>query len=165
MGFGGNLVRPTKSGRIEKTGFRNYSKKNRRSIPAGDWRTWPASLPVIIERMRGVIIEQRPAVEIIQEHDGPQTLHYVDPTYVRSTRSPKAAYRFEMTDADHESLSAILQACKGLVLLSGYGCPLYDRLYQDWVCHRRKANADGARARTECLWLNPAAAKWNKTLL
>lgn len=40
---------------------------------------------------------------------------------------------------------------------SGYPSPLYDTLYGDWVRVDREAMADGARPRTECLWLNNAA--------
>ena len=42
------------------------------------------------------------------------------------------------------------------VVLSGYPCPLYDEeLYPDWRRVTRKALADGARERTEVLWLSP----------
>lgn len=35
-------------------------------------------------------------------------------------------------------------------------CGLYDdELYPDWVRVTREAFADGAKARTECLWLSP----------
>jgi DNA adenine methylase len=86
MGFGGNLTRANRDQTPQRTGFRDYSKKNRQSIPAGDWRNWPGALPLIIDRLRGVIIENRPAARVMAEHDTPETLHYVDPPYVHSTR-------------------------------------------------------------------------------
>jgi DNA adenine methylase len=149
----------------ERTGFRSYSKKDRRSTPAGDWRNYPASIPDLIERLRGVIIDNSPAPQVIQWHDAPDVLHYVDPPYVHSTRGFDAggthrAYRHEMSDDDHRALAAGLHAVEGMVVLSGYACELYDdELYRDWRRHERGAHADGARDRTEVLWLNPACAE------
>src|SRR5207253_1914300 len=79
MGFGSTMTRLTVTGRLMRTGFRNYSKKNRRSIPAHDWKTYADSLPAVIERLRGVIIENQPAEKVLQYHDSKTTLHYVDP--------------------------------------------------------------------------------------
>ena len=45
-----------------------------------------------------------------------------------------------------------------MVVLSGYPSALYSELYPDWQRHERKAMADGGRARTEVVWLNPACA-------
>jgi len=44
-----------------------------------------------------------------------------------------------------------------MVVLSGYPCDLYDKdLYPRWKRIARKAFADGARERTEVIWLNEA---------
>ena len=162
MGFGGNLTRPNRDQTPQRTGFRNYSKKDRGSIPAGDWRNYPASIPDLIERLRGVIIENAPALKVIQEHDADDTLHYVDPPYVHSTRGFDAggthrAYRHEMTDDEHRELAAVLHSVQGMVVLSGYACDLYYReLYASWEHIECGTHADGARDRVEVLWLNHA---------
>jgi DNA adenine methylase len=162
-GYGGNLTRPNRDGSTQKTGFRTYSKKNRRSIPAGDWRNYPEAMVMLIERLRGVIVEQKPALEVIAKHDAEDTLFYVDPPYVHVTRSWDAggthrAYRHEMDDDAHRVLGGALRATKGMVVLSGYPCELYDReLFPDWKRVERAHLADGARPRTEVLWLNSAA--------
>lgn len=154
MGFGTTLTRLTRSARLMRTGFRSYSKKNRRSIPAHDWKTWPGCLPAIIERLQGVVIENRDAAEVISAHDGPQTLFYVDPCYVHSTRGRPDGYRHEMTERDHVRLAKQLRGVRGKVVLSGYPSALYQRLYGDWITDRRPARADGAKLRTEVLWMN-----------
>lgn len=46
----------------------------------------------------------------------------------------------------------------GMVVLSGYAHPLYDVALADWRRETFDAYADGARPRTEVLWINPAAA-------
>jgi DNA adenine methylase len=45
-----------------------------------------------------------------------------------------------------------------MVVLSGYPSELYTGLLGDWERHQRKALADGARERTEVVWLNPACS-------
>lgn len=164
MGFGGNLTRPNRDQSPQRTGFRDYSKKDRGSIPAQDWRNWPAGLPALIDRLRGVVIENRDALDILTQHDAEDTLHYVDPPYVHATRGDTCGgsirgYRFEMTDEQHVALAARLRALAGMVVLSGYRCPLYDELFHDWTRIEKAAHADGARDRTEALWLNPALCR------
>lgn len=145
-----------------RTGFRSDCRRSG-TTPAHDWMKYPPALVAIIERLQGVVIEQRAASACMRHHDGEETLHYVDPPYVHETRSfkrtrAKTVYTHEMTDADHEQLALTLHGLTGMVVLSGYRCPLYDGLYADWERHDRHAHADGARPRMESLWLNQAAA-------
>lgn len=156
MGFGSAAV----SGK--STGFRCNSN-NSGTTPARDWMNYPDALTKIIERMRGVVIECRDAAMVIVQQDGADTLHYVDPPYVHSTRcrmEKSSGYRYEMSDADHRVLAELLHSVRGMVVLSGYPCDLYDNeLYADWHRYERAAYADGARNRTEVLWLNPACQR------
>lgn len=130
------------------------------SSPARDWKNYPPALEAVVERLQGVLIEHRPAVEVLQAQDSPDTLHYVDPPYVLSTRKMggAGAYRHELTDQDHRELAAVLRSLKGHVIISGYPCKLYDdELYADWSRVQRSALADGARERNEVLWMNAKA--------
>jgi DNA adenine methylase len=101
-----------------------------------------------------VVIENREAADVMLAHDGDETVHYVDPPYVATTRDKGSDYRHEMTDADHEALAETLHGLRGAVMLSGYRCPMYDRLYSGWRRIDRAAHADGARDRVESLWLS-----------
>lgn len=109
MGFGSNSCN-----HLRKTGFRASSNRSG-TTPAHDWENYPAAIPAMIARLRGVVIENRPAVEVLEAHDGPDTLHYVDPPYVHSTRQPGNLenYSFEMTDDDHCALAVVLQNLRG----------------------------------------------------
>lgn len=147
----------------EVSGFRANSNRSG-TTPAHDWRNYPDTLRAIIERLRGVVIEQRDALDLMRQHDSADAVHYVDPPYVHSTRSEKSrntvtrkAYKHELTDADHQRLAAGLRAMTGAVVLSGYRCALYDDLYQGWTRIDFRAHADGARARVESLWVSPNA--------
>lgn len=164
MGFGSASMT-----RMHITGFRSSSSRShgrKGSTPAIDWTNWPDHMPELIDRLRGVVIENRDFEPIITQHDSPQTLFYADPPYLQETRSSLKAkngnrghyYRHDMTDADHVRLAEVLQGVKGMVVLSGYPSPLYEGLFANWHRVEKKHYADGARARTEVLWLNPACA-------
>jgi len=141
------------------TGFRNNSNRSG-TTPAHDWANYPhKGLTPIIKRLQGVVIEHKDAFELFPIFDSPDTLFYVDPPYVHDTRArgnpycDKGQYRHEMTDTDHERLAAVLHDLKGSVVLSGYRCDLYDRLYSDWHRIDKASHADSARDRTESVWL------------
>ena len=170
MGFGSDG-----HNRAQRTGFRANSNRSG-STPARDWTNLPANLELIIDRIRprdgtlgGVTLENRPAIEVMEQHDSRQTLHYVDPPYLNETRSDKTrksggkyhAYVHEMDDVEHERLLGFLQSLEGMVVLSGYPSDLYESALGDWHRVERDALADGARPRTEVLWINRAAhAAW-----
>jgi len=147
MGFGSNAIH-------RKSGFRSNSNKSG-TTPARDWINYPECLSAIIDRLRGVVVLNRDAKEVMAAHDGPDTLHYVDPPYVFATRTDgQSDYAHELTDAEHLDLLQFLRTLKGRVMLSGYPSQLYDETLHDWRRIQRKALADGARERTEVLWLN-----------
>ncbi len=147
MGFGSNSAH-------RKSGFRSNSNRSG-TTPARDWRAYPDSLAAVVERLQGVVILSRDARDVMSAHDGPETLHYVDPPYVFSTRSDDAPdYAHEMTDDQHADLLAFLRGLQGRVMLSGYPCAAYDAALSGWHRIERKHLADGARERTEVLWCN-----------
>jgi DNA adenine methylase len=118
---------------------------------------FPAHLRVVVQRLRGVVIENRDALDVMRQHDGTDTVHYVDPPYVHETRSFRQrskAYRHEMNDQQHRQLAEALASLKGAVVVSGYRCPLYDELFDGWRRIDAAAHADGARDRVESLWLS-----------
>jgi DNA adenine methylase len=161
MGFGSASMT-----RMHVTGFRANANRSG-TTPAQDWASWPHHIRDFTERLRGVVIECKDARAVMLQHDGPATLHYVDPPYVQSTRSSLRNrngnrghyYRHEMDDADHRRLAEVLRSLSGMVILSGYACPLYDELYGDWQRRECDTIADGARPRTEVIWLNPVCAE------
>ena len=147
------------------TGFRaNGNRQN--AHPARDFANYPEAMEAFTARLAGVVVENRPAIEIILQHDTPETLHYCDPPYAHASRSENTVrtgkgYRHELTDDDHRKLAEVLHEAAGMVAVSGYRCDLYDDLYGDWEAKDRKAIADGgpfapALERTEVLWLNQA---------
>ncbi|WP_298165329.1 DNA adenine methylase [Novosphingobium sp.] len=147
---------------LYRTGFRAASNRSG-TTPAHDWRNYPPALVQIIERLQGVVIENRPAIQVMQRHDADDALHFVDPPYLietraRANRRPDngGVYRHELTDEQHIELLEALVELRGMVVLCGYPSEMYDDMLPGWRRIDRKAYADGALERTECLWLNPA---------
>jgi DNA adenine methylase len=139
------------------TGFRANSNRSG-TTPAHDWAHYPDQVHFFTERLQGVVIENRPAIEVISQHDGPSTLHYIDPPYPHSTRNMQrgnSAYACEMTDEDHAELAGVLRSVSGMVIISGYRCELYDDLFHEWRRVDHATHADGAVDRTESLWFSP----------
>lgn len=147
-----------------KNGWRvvRASEKAPTHVPYRQFRdNLPPRIAAAAERLKGVQIENRPAVEVIGAFARPEVLVYADPPYVSETmvrRNGRKVYEHEMTLADHAGLLAVLQVHPGPVLLSGYDHPLYAEMLGDWARLSRRALAEKGQTRTEILWLNPAAA-------
>ena len=81
-------------------------------------------------------------------------LVYCDPPYVRSTRRTRArAYRYEMDDAEHAELLALLKGLPCAVMVSGYRSALYDQTLGDWRTIEYQAMTRRGPA-TEVVWMN-----------
>jgi DNA adenine methylase len=127
------------------------------------WRNLPERLAVAGLRLQVAQIECGHWAKVLDDYDSADTLAYLDPPYLHSTRNPnnRDSYDHEMTAVDHARLLLRLKQFKGKVVLSGYASSLYDELLSGW--HRieiettssasNRANKKHAR-RTEVLWLN-----------
>jgi DNA adenine methylase len=146
------------------TGFRIDTR--RKYGTAQDlWARFPELLAQVCERLTGVMVENRPALSIIEQHDAPDTLFYVDPPYLLSTRYSGAKhgryYECEMNNGDHFKLLEVLRDVQGMVVLSGYPSSEYDDALQGWSKASTEARISsrlGTALRTECLWINPSCA-------
>ena len=114
------------------------------------------------------------------KYDDPDTLYYLDPPYVPSTRRD-GDYEHEMSLDDHANLVKQIQELKGSVVISGYpnrvyreledeGWKRYDKNTTCMVVARTKATglkgAGGVKKkqkRTESLWLNARALQRRRT--
>ena len=137
----------------EKVGWKNDVQGRERAYASQDWCNLPEKILQAAERLRGVQIENKPAVELIKRFNYPNVLIYTDPPYVLGTRHGKQ-YRCEMDDEAHEELLDFLLAHKGPVLLSGYDNPLYDSRLRDWHREERDAYSQIGSKKREVLWMN-----------
>jgi DNA adenine methylase len=149
-----------RAGTLCNTGWRHFVD------PVGSKFGMPSYLAAYAERIataaariQRVSLECRPALEVIAWYGrSPDVLLYIDPPYLRSTRS-SGAYRHEMTETDHRDLAAALHEARAAVVLSGYPSALYDaELYPSWARTEFGSgtgqNAETWGNRTEVLWSN-----------
>lgn len=141
-----------------------WSNRTRGGQP-GDvnaWETMKEYLPLISERVNGCYIFNRSAIDVISAFNNSDSFCYCDPPYLQETRESKNAYEFEMSTDDHVALAEKLLQFKGFVAVSGYPSSLYNRLFKDWRCSRKRianhaSQTAAKKKKTECLWMNYSA--------
>lgn len=138
---------------FKSSSFACGTKINSGSNGGSQWRGFPEVLEVIIERLRGVIIENEPAIKIIERYDDRRMLFYVDPPYVSSTRAADSVYSFEMTDSDQVQLAKQLSKIDGMAIVAGYSSDLYREAFSGWEMVSRKCLDNRSNVKTECLWM------------
>lgn len=149
------------------TGFRIDTKREYETAQH-TWSMYPDNLAAVGARLSGVLIENRPAIEVILAHDTPETLHYVDPPYLHETRcrvngkGGARGYRHEMDTEDHVALLDTLKSLRGMVIISGYASPIYDKTFAEWDRRTTMARISAGRGtgiREEVIWLNEACSR------
>ena len=140
----------------------SLSCQSYRSAP----KSWVSNIDSLMDcakRLRTVQIEHETFTRLICAYDASDVLFYADPPYVPETRK-SGGYRHEMTTEQHIELLELLTTCKGMVLLSGYNCPLYQKYLADWqrididVIAHTKGSGVGAnqhQGRIESIWVKP----------
>lgn len=137
----------------EKVGWKNDVQGREAAYAAGYWCKLPQQILIAAERLRGVQIENRPAIDLIRRFNYPNVLIYADPPYVLSTRHGKQ-YRCEMDDAAHADLLEALMAHQGPVIISGYDNPMYNSALHSWYRSEIDAMTQTSKKRREVLWMN-----------
>lgn len=143
----------------EKVGWKNDVQGREAAYAAKCWAKTPEVIIQAAERLRGVQIENRPAVELIRRFNYQNVLIYADPPYMLGTRQNRKQYRHEMTDDDHMELLEAIKAHRGPAIISGYDSDLYNRELKGWYKDGRTSFTQTASKRREILWMNfkPAA--------
>lgn len=143
----------------KKTGWRHVADWDTRPLsPAKEWTDLPDKIKAAGERLRGIQIENEPALKVIDRYKKSNVLIYADPPYLLDTRRGKM-YEDEMTEDDHLQLLEALDDHPGAVLISGYAHPMYDERLQHWKRDTKRVQSEAGEIRTEVLWINPFAAK------
>lgn len=137
----------------EKVGWKNDVQGRENAYAAKYWSKTPDVIFEAAEHLRGVQIENRPAIDLIERFNYPNVLIYADPPYVLSTRHGKQ-YRCEMTDAEHIALLDALKVHKRPVIISGYENQLYDDVLHGWHRDVRNSRTQTGIQKQEILWMN-----------
>lgn len=137
----------------EKVGWKNDVQGRERAYAASDWCNLPEKIMQAAERLRGVQIENRPAVELIKRFKHKKVLVYADPPYVLSTRN-KRQYRYEMENQEQEEFLDVSLKHEGPMLISGYDNPMYADALKNWYRVETTAYTQLQTKKTEVLWMN-----------
>jgi DNA adenine methylase len=129
---------------------------------ASAWLNAVEGLPAVHERLKRVLVLNRPGLEVIRSQDGKKTLFYLDPPYMHETRTTTYEYGdFEMSEHQHTELLTTLAGIEGKFILSGYNTAAYERaaLGQRWSVHTFELpnNAAGGKEKRrmkEYVWAN-----------
>lgn len=152
MGFG------TSAANGSPTGFRTDTKR-KYATAQHLWERYPDNLISICERLQGVLIENKPAIEVAYKHDAETTQHYFDPPYMLSTRvKGNRGYVHEMTEDDHLDLLMNVHCLNGHVVISGYDTELYNDMLMCWQKFTKSSRISAGRGtavRNEILWVKP----------
>lgn len=144
MGFG--------CANLYHNGFKS-GQQTRSPNPAKAWAELPQTVQQASERLKGVQIENLPALELIKRYDTSDVFIYADPPYLLGTRK-QYLYKHEMSDEEHEALLLVLLKHQGKVMISGYDNVLYNHYLKGWRKVSRDTLAEGGVKRTEVLWMN-----------
>jgi DNA adenine methylase len=119
------------------------------------------SIPFVAERLRSCIIEHLHFRDCLRLYDRHDTLFYLDPPYMPSTRVSNGTYRCEMTVDEHVEMLETANKLEGQVIISGYDSELYNHYLRDWRIVRKTAlsaiqnrnQLSDRNTRTEVLWI------------
>jgi DNA adenine methylase len=141
---------------VHRPGWRYITNSHgRASRVVREWNDL-GRLEFAVNRLKAVQIEHDDALAVIRRFDTPQTLFYVDPPYVLSSRAEgRQRYAHEMTDDQHREMAVVLRCVSGMVVLSGYRSELYDELFAGWTRFECTTSTNGNSVATESVWLSP----------
>lgn len=138
----------------EKVGWKNDVQGREKAYAATDWVRLPEKIMQAAERLRGVQIENRPALELMGRFNFKNVLMYLDPPYIKGTRHGKQ-YRHEMySEESHLEMLEAAKAHKGPVLISGYDSPLYRDMLSGWHREEHVVYSQACSKKQEILWMN-----------
>lgn len=146
----------------EKGGF-SYSdsySRNGHDARVNRWNNLPERLSNVVERLKGVRIENKDALKIIKRYvNRPATLLYLDPPYLGERTS---GYNKDANDETfHRELLDLANKAKCMVFISGYENELYDSILSEkkgWqkrlIETTTKDTKGQSHKRMEVVWTN-----------
>lgn len=119
------------------------------------WARVPDRILDVVERLKSVQFENCNALDLIRECNNPETLIYIDPPYLLSTRS-NTHYAHEFAkENDHVQLLEVAKNHKGFVVISTYDNELYNSELKGWKKACEKVSTNGGGQRVETLYISP----------
>ena len=123
------------------------------------WCKLPDRILDMVERLKMAQIENMDALELIGMYNRSNTLLYVDPPYLKSTRTQ---LHYECEFAKPEQHKELLQLCrehKGFCIISSYENDFYNDMLDGWEKRSMRTQTNCAGTAIETLYLNPACTR------
>lgn len=119
------------------------------------WSKLPERILNTVERLKMAQIENMNALDLIVMYNRPNTLLYVDPPYLKSTRTQ---LHYECEFAKPEEHKELLERCKdhkGHVIISTYENELYNTELNGWEKKSIKVATNASGSAVETVYLSP----------
>jgi DNA adenine methylase len=140
------------------TGFRTSISQN--TAPQKSFCNNVDALLLASLRLRDVVIENRDFREVFEYYGKfNDAFLFLDPPYVKQTRTGKQRYNHEFEENDHLELLQLALATKASVMICGYDNPIYNEALAGWYTDEKEAyctgQLDGNQVkRSEKIWCN-----------
>ena len=133
---------------------------------ASAFRNLVDKLNEIVERLRGVVIENLDRQECMERCEGEEVFAFLDPPHPPETRRDKIVYEHEFNREDHIKLRDYIKNWQGKICLSTYPSDIYENLADEgwhkleirvskWSRVLRKDHEGNKKSRAvEVLWMN-----------
>lgn len=121
------------------------------------WSGLPRAILCAFDRLRGVHIECRDYMELLDYYDNPRTTFYLDPPYYGVEHEYYEVNR--CAGFDHKRLRDAVENCKGSVVISYYAGEI-EILYSEWRRVEKNVKicvGTNKRSVTELLFVKPSA--------
>lgn len=156
----------------EKRGGFSYSDsyaRDGREARVNRWYNLPERISKVVERLRGVRIENKNAKELLAQYlHRPATLVYLDPPYLADRTN---GYNHDENNPEfHRELLKLANRAHCMIFISGYANDLYDGILTRKKGWTRKSietttrdSSGQTHKRTEVVWMNKYFQQARKT--
>jgi DNA adenine methylase len=123
------------------------------------WNQLPERLAQAAMRLKGIFIENRPALKLLRSLDGADTLFYLDPPFLSGKgtdgrQKGNDYYRYDMSIEQHQEMLDVVVKLKGKCLISSFRSRMYQSALKGWHCVETGESVSAGRRRVDCLWMN-----------
>lgn len=136
-----------------KVGWKNDVQGREASYALRNWNRLPQWILEIVDRLKQVQIENRPALEVIERHNFENCFLYLDPPYPLDLRAGRQ-YRHEMSEQDHLQFLQTIRKSKAKIMISSYYSQMYAEELKGWYIDTMKNQKEHGGQRTEIIWMN-----------
>lgn len=120
------------------------------------WSKLPGRILDSVERLKMAQIENMNALELIEMYNNKNTLLYIDPPYLSSTRTNLHYHCEFASESEHKELLRLCKKHKGHVIISAYENELYNDELDGWEKQSKRVATSAGGSSVETIYLSPS---------